>query len=140
MGWNNAGISANLANDNVTVTTLYRHGNYDVVTKGILWDSSNADRNIPNSLVYSAKPAWYGGVWPPFDPANGAALTANANAFTNIPAGYRYVKGVDPQSGPVNNPPGASATASPRSGTAPLAVSFSSAGSSDPEGTALTYA
>ncbi len=140
IGWNNAGVSAGLANDNVTVTTLYRHGNYDVVTKGILWDASNTDHTIPASLVYSSRPAWYGGVWPPFDPANGAALTANANAFTNIPAGYRAIRGTDPQAGPVNNPPGASANATPKTGAAPLAVAFSSAGSSDPEGTALTYA
>lgn len=38
-----------------------------------------------------------------------------------------------------NTPPIASATANPITGTAPLAVSFSSAGSSDPEGGALTY-
>ncbi len=140
IGWNNpAEGGGTLADDPVTVSTLYRHGNYDVVTKGILWDSSNTDHTIPASLVYSSRPAWYGGVWPPFDPANGASLTANANAFTNIPAGYRYIHGVDPSAGPINNPPHASAAATPMSGPAPLAVSFSSSGSSDPEGTSLTY-
>lgn len=40
---------------------------------------------------------------------------------------------------PTNNPPIAKLTPSTTSGTAPLVVSFSSAGSSDPEGKALTY-
>src|SRR5882762_9915488 len=38
-----------------------------------------------------------------------------------------------------NQPPVARASASPSSGTAPLQVSFSSAGSVDPEGTPLSY-
>jgi PKD repeat protein len=41
--------------------------------------------------------------------------------------------------GAVNQPPVASASANPISGAAPLAVAFSSAGSSDPEGQPLTY-
>jgi glucose/arabinose dehydrogenase len=39
-----------------------------------------------------------------------------------------------------NSPPTAAATATPASGTAPLTVSFSGSGSSDPEGGPLTYA
>ncbi len=109
------------------------------MNKAIVWNSTNSDHTIPVSLVHSSRPSWYGGVWPPFDPANGAALIANASAFTNIPAGYRYIHGVDPSAGPVNNPPVASSSASPTTGPAPLAVTFSSNGSSDPEGTTLTY-
>ena len=41
--------------------------------------------------------------------------------------------------GVVNQPPIAAASANPTSGAAPLNVSFSSAGSSDPEGQPLTY-
>ena len=43
-------------------------------------------------------------------------------------------------SGPIENaPPVASASATPTSGSAPLAVQFSSAGSFDPEGSTITY-
>jgi glucose/arabinose dehydrogenase/PKD repeat protein len=45
---------------------------------------------------------------------------------------YRYT-------GATNAPPAAAATATPSSGAPPLTVTFSSAGSSDPEGQALTY-
>jgi glucose/arabinose dehydrogenase len=44
-----------------------------------------------------------------------------------------------PVGAPANQPPVAAASASPTSGVAPLAVAFSSAGSSDPEGAALSY-
>jgi PKD repeat protein len=40
---------------------------------------------------------------------------------------------------PPNQPPVAQASANPTSGTAPLAVTFSSAGSSDPDGTIVSY-
>lgn len=42
--------------------------------------------------------------------------------------------------GQANQPPTAVATATPRSGAAPLTVQFSAAGSTDPEGSDLTYA
>jgi glucose/arabinose dehydrogenase/PKD repeat protein len=42
-------------------------------------------------------------------------------------------------SGPANTPPTAAATATPTSGSAPLTVTFSGAGSSDPEGGQLGY-
>ncbi len=48
---------------------------------------------------------------------------------------------VVPTSGaPANQPPAASATATPTSGTAPLAVAFDGRGSSDPDGSIVSYA
>jgi len=77
------------------INSLIRHGNYDTVTKGIVW-SSNPDHNIPNSLVYSSKPKYFGDrPWPPVDPLNPAAVDA-----TRIPAGYRFAFGVDPPLAP----------------------------------------
>lgn len=111
-------------------------GNYDYVTGAQDWYNPTAPQTIPNSFYYTSKPAYFGSLqWPPFNPANPLSATETA-----IPAGYRYVHGVDPPGGPaVNQPPVAFASATPRSGAAPLTVNFSSAGSYDPEGTALTY-
>jgi PKD repeat protein len=116
-------------------STLLRHGNYDWKNRSIIWDPAISDHNIPNSLFYSSKPAYFGNCpWPPFDPFSPSSVSV-----TNIPAGYRYVYGVDPASGPVNQAPSAVATANPTSGIPPLSVTFSSSGSSDPEGKPLTY-
>ncbi len=113
------------------------HGNWDYATKSITWSPSISDTNIPNSYYLSSKPSWWGNnPWPPYDPNNPSAAS-----ITNIPAGYRFVYGINPPgSGGTNNqPPVATASANPVSGLAPLAVTFSSAGSSDPEGATLTY-
>ena len=138
VGW--ADNVPGFTNDPVTLSTLYRHGNYDVVNSGIVWNSTNSDHTIPASLYQASKPSWFGNrPWPPFDPGNGAAIALNAMALTNIPAGYRFVFGVDPPSAAASLAPVAVVSAVPRSGPPPLVVAFSSAGSYDPEGVALTY-
>ena len=83
-----------LANDAACWQTLYYHGNYDTANNGITWASTNSDHTLPNSLLYSSKPAYFGILnWPPYNPTN---TSAAAISPTNIPAGYRYVYGVDP--------------------------------------------
>lgn len=84
-----SGASAIYANPNAT--WIY-HGNYDYVNQTVIWDPGIADHNIPNSLYLSVKPTWfYGLTWPAFDPTNiGTPLVQQ------IPAGYRYVNGIDP--------------------------------------------
>jgi PKD repeat protein len=140
LGIHNGGYG-DYPDDPVTATTMYRHGNYDIVNKAIVWNSTNSDHSIPNSLYHLSKPTWFGDRrWPAFDPTNGAAIAANTMSATNIPAGYRFIFGIDPPGRPVNQSPLAVASATtPTSGTAPLRVSFSSAGSYDPEGAALSY-
>jgi PKD repeat protein len=122
-----------------TWSTFYRHMDYDVVTGGITYNPTNADVTLPASLVYSSKPTFFGNLpWPPYNPTN---TTAAAIDPTNTPAGYRKVYGLAPPTGGViNQPPVAIASGAPANGPAPLAVSFSSAGSYDPEGVALSYA
>jgi hypothetical protein len=81
------GLSANeekyptMPNDPLVRSTLYRWGNYDVVT-GIRFNTSEVptaigayaqpvppNQTLPGSLVYSSKPAWWGaGMWPPIGP------------------------------------------------------------------------
>ncbi len=134
IGWNNNTYS--LINDPVTVTTLYRHGNYDVVTNTVVWNGTNADHNIPPSLYLAGRPSWFGDrPWPPYDPN-----TPSTAAITNIPAGYRFIFGVDPPAANSNvRPPVAVVSASGQSGQVPLAINFSSGGSYSPQGVGLTY-
>jgi len=97
--WHKYSVDGPWPDDPVTLSTSYRHMNYDVVTttnNGIVWCTTNADRTLPNSMIYASKPSYFGALsWPPFDPGTPSTGT-NAGAWTNIPAGYRYVYGVDP--------------------------------------------
>ncbi len=119
-------------------STALIHGNWDAVTKtngGIVWDATISTHTLPASLYLSGKPSWWGNAsWPPFDPANPLA------SATNLPAAYRFIFGLNPPpGGGTNLPPVVVASGLPLTGAVPLAVNFSSAGSSDPEGAALTY-
>jgi Pectate lyase superfamily protein len=73
-------------------TTSITHGNYTYADNTIAWDPTISDHNIPASMFLSSKPSWFGTLkWPPIDPTYGATISN-----TSIPAGYRYVYGVDP--------------------------------------------
>jgi PKD repeat protein len=68
-------------------------------------------------------------------------LTVTGTSFTTTVPAQSVTLFVVPKSGaPVNQIPTASATATPTSGTAPLAVNFNGSGSSDPDGTVTSYA
>ena len=68
-------------------------------------------------------------------------LTVSGTSFTTTVPAQSVTLFVVPKSGaPANQPPSASATATPTSGTAPLAVNFNGTGSSDPDGTITSYA
>ncbi|HSU55191.1 MAG TPA: PKD domain-containing protein, partial [Candidatus Dormibacteraeota bacterium] len=111
------------------------HGNWDYSSKSIKYDPTIADHAVPASYYLTGKPTWFGSLqWPPFDPGNPSLCD-----LTNLPAGYRFIFGVDPPAGVLNKKPVAVMNAAPPKGTAPLTVSFSSAGSFDPEGVMLTY-
>lgn len=81
------------------VGTLTEHGNWDVASETVVWDSNIPDRTLPNSMFLASKPAWFGNLtWPPIDPSRSSV------SITNIPAGYRYVYGVNPGSSPLPAP------------------------------------
>jgi hypothetical protein len=50
----------------IAATSLYRHGNFDVVSNQTLWSSTSSSRTLPASLYHSAKPGWWpaGSPWP----------------------------------------------------------------------------
>ena len=65
-------------------STLIRHGNYDYYNKGVVWDSKISSRTIPDSLIYSSKPGYFGTLlWPPIGPDVSGLVT-------NIPAKARW--------------------------------------------------
>jgi hypothetical protein len=72
--------------DSFVLNTIYRHGNWDSVNNAQIWEASNTDHALPDSLYLSRKPAWFGSLtWPPFDPARPGSATASS-----IPAGKRF--------------------------------------------------
>jgi hypothetical protein len=69
--------------------TLIKKGNRYVNDNS--FDSLDGDA-LPSSLFRTGKPIWFGTLtWPPYDP-----VTPRTPNVTDIPAGYRYVHGVDP--------------------------------------------
>jgi PKD repeat protein len=127
-------------NDAKAYETAILQGNYDYVSQSIYTNSDPSNTILPVSLYYTngLAPAYFGSLrFPPYDNTRVSAPQINR---TNIPAGYRYVYGVDPPVGtPGGQAPVVVASATPTSGPAPLTVTFSSAGSYDPEGVVLTY-
>jgi hypothetical protein len=66
--------------DSRTVSTLLRHGNYDYVTRGVVW-SAGASQDLPPSLYLSGKPAFMGSnPWPWVDPLSGQTYVLPAKA------------------------------------------------------------
>lgn len=61
---NNAGL-----NDGRVKKTFLRHGNWDAVTDGVVWDEGITDRNLPPSCYLDSKPDFFGSMqWPPIGP------------------------------------------------------------------------
>lgn len=126
------GVNAgNQSLDTNVLATMIMVENFDYYHNSV---QNATNVSLPLSYYLLSKPSWFGNCpWPPFDPNNAASASV-----TNIPAGYRFVYGSAPSSGGAQ-PPVAVIGGSPTSGLAPLTVNFSSAGSYDPGGGALTY-
>jgi hypothetical protein len=66
--------------------TALRHGNFDFVTRDIVWDPANADHALPDSLYLSSKPAFFGATpWPIVTPENVSRPIAG-----DLPAKVRF--------------------------------------------------
>ena len=62
----------------------------DAAGTGAITDSISPD-TLPNSLAYTAKPAWFGSLtWPPVNPSSPTF------SYEIIPAGYRYINDAAP--------------------------------------------
>jgi hypothetical protein len=107
--------------------------NWDIYNKAVV-----NPMTVQASLIYSSKPSWWDNVspWPPYEATNATAAT-----LTNLPAAKRFFFGSNYSTNGVsgNQAPVVVATANPVSGSPSLTVTFSSVGSYDPEGVALTY-
>ena len=79
--------------DPVVATSMLRAMNWDSANGALVNGGSYTIADVPASLLYASKPAFFGSLpWPPVDPTN----PTYASSGTNIPAGYRFVNGVDP--------------------------------------------
>jgi len=77
--------------DGGVAATLIRKGNFYYYGTAIPASEALGSETLPNSLFRTAKPSWFANLpWPPFDPANPAP------SYASIPAGFRYLNGVDP--------------------------------------------
>ena len=89
----------------VPYTTAIIAGDFNYAGEGnIVWYNAMSN-NIPNSLFLTSAPSDFGSLaWPPIDPSN-PPQTSTATS-TIIPAGYRFVYGVDPSgaSNPIPTP------------------------------------
>ena len=134
---NNDSDSGTAVHDPFVKTNTLRHGNWDAANNAVVWDPDIADHNIPNSLFLSRKPDWFGNLtWPPYGPSAPSSVT---NDLAKIPAGYRLLYNRNPPAAAINQLPVAQASATPVIVGTNQTVKFSSAGSYDPEGVALSY-
>jgi len=84
-----------------TLITAYNWTSATSTNNGIVLDGYQASQ-IPNSLYLTSEPTNFGILkWPPVNPAN----PAYSMSRTNIPAGYRFVYGVDPPASGLTTPP-----------------------------------
>jgi hypothetical protein len=90
------GIQASYGNiwniASTSLATIIRKGNYNYANNAIPASEALGSDTLVDSYYLPSKPSWFGDrPWPPFNPSSPAAAVA-----TNLPAGYRYVFGVNP--------------------------------------------
>ena len=96
----------------VQTTTVFK-GNYNTQDAAIPAGEALGSDTLPNSFCRTTKPAFFGSLtWPAFDPTN-----VGTPSYDQIPAGYRYVHGIDP--------PGVGTAQMPSNAKTQIAVFFS---------------
>ncbi len=91
LGWGNdkGGCGVVEPEHATTASTVLRHGNYDYVTKRIVWDPTLSRHDMPPSLYLTSKPAFFGSSpWPWVTPENSASTTAVLPARARFDAGH----------------------------------------------------
>lgn len=69
LGDNGNGGQGGAWDDGTALANAYRHGNWDNATNGLVWEPSNPERTLPDSLYLTAKPAFFGAnPWPWVNP------------------------------------------------------------------------
>lgn len=82
--------------DVVTASTLSRIMNWDSSHQAIFDANGHVIGDLPKSLVYASAPSYFNSLpWPPMDPTS----PSYSMSRTNIPAGYRFIRGTDPPAG-----------------------------------------
>jgi hypothetical protein len=67
LGYVNAGDDNAAGNDPKVKATVLRHGNWDSVSRSVIWNANIVDTNLPPSLYLTNKPSWWGDLaWPPY--------------------------------------------------------------------------
>lgn len=82
--------------DGTALSLLYRHGNWDSVSREVVWDPENPETKIPDSLYLHRRPNFFGDMsWPWVDPLG----TNDAERTKRLPAKERYDRllGGDPR-------------------------------------------
>jgi Pectate lyase superfamily protein len=85
--------------DKNVAATIIRHGNWDSVHNGVVWDPNIPDHTIPNSLYLTQKPSWWDAdlSWP--------AIGPDLNPMVGIiPAQRRFQGGATPTPTPAVTP------------------------------------
>jgi hypothetical protein len=84
-GYQSDGDSTAAGNDSQVDATLLRHGNWDSVTNGVVWNGSD-DRTLPASFYLTSKPSWWGSLqWPAIGPDVSPMYTAAPGAGNGTP-------------------------------------------------------
>ena len=105
IGWSDDGGAkhASMPNDTLVKSTMFRWGNYDNVNDAARFESSEvpsglsdypnavpSSQTLPNSLLYSSEPSWFGSVaWPPIGPDVSGSQGPGSKAH-KIPAQVCY--------------------------------------------------